>query len=143
MLLLALSGCGESHRLQTLASQNTASPTDQELALARVLLGQELREERQQDTTLKSVSVSAEAGRVKQPNTGYACDSGRLLHIKLIGDFPRIGTTGNPLVPGTTTPEDFTVHAVLLTADPKTEHVCLIGVQTGDVEPEPGAVIIQ
>lgn len=143
ILLAAVSGCGES-RSPSPSSQNPASLSDQDLALAHVLLQQELREERQQEADLESATVSATAGRVSQSNTGHACDSGRLLHIKLIGEFPRIGTTGHPLVPGAASAvEDFTVHAVLLTADPKTEHVCLIGVQTGAVEPEPGAALIR
>ncbi|WP_344156522.1 hypothetical protein [Nocardioides koreensis] len=77
------------------------------------------------------------------PNLGVACESDRLLHIRLIGTFPHIVTTGHPPDPhSTSAPEDLTVHAVLLTADAESGRACLVGVQTGEVAPEPGAVVL-
>jgi hypothetical protein len=144
VLVASLSGCGETREAKSSGPEDSSGAiTDQEVALARVLVQQELREDRQQDAILDSASVSASDGRVKQPNTGHTCDSGRLLHIKLIGEFPHITTTGHPPTPGATSvPEDFTVHAVLLTADPNSGHVCLVGVQTGAVKPERGSTVL-
>ena len=70
------------------------------------------------------------------------CVSGRLLKIKLIGTFPHVVTSGYPVSPGTSPEPDFTVHAVVMTADAATSHVCVRGVQTGEVVPDPGARIL-
>jgi hypothetical protein len=96
-----------------------------------------------EDATVTSATATAEAGKVSDTNTGYRCSSGRLLNIKLIGSFPHIVTTGHAVdlrSPGP--PAAFTVHAVLLTADAASGHTCLIGVQTGNVEPDPGATVL-
>ena len=66
-------------------------------------------------------------------NAGPPCNSGRLLHIKLIGTFPRIvhgGLAGAP----TYSP----VSAVVVTADPVSGKPCLITVETGTSRQEPG-----
>lgn len=112
------------------------SLTHREYGLARDLVRQEIRKE---NAVLTSATVTVGKGKVMDSNLGYSCTSGRLLHIKLIGNFPHITTTGHPVQPGTTLP-DFTVHAIVLTADAKTGRACLMGVQTGDVAPVPGAV---
>jgi hypothetical protein len=110
--------------------------TDQEYAFALDLARHEIR---QDHVGVTSATVTVGRGRVTDSSPGYSCTSGRLLHIKLIGSFPDIVTTGHPVEPGATAP-DFTVHAVDLTADAEAGGACLRGVQTGDVEPAPGAV---
>ena len=117
-------------------TQHTHGPlTNHEYALALDLARQEIG---RQDATVTSATVTLGYGKVTDSNIGYACMSGRLLNILLIGDFPHTVTTGNPQLTGKT--EDFTVHAVVLTADAKSGRACRIGVQTGDVTPVPGAV---
>ena len=85
---------------------------------------------------LTSATVSIGEGTEALANAGPPCTSGKLLHIKLIGRFPRIvhgGVTGEPYEP---------VSAVLITADPVSGKPCLIGVNTGTQRPEPGAVLL-
>ena len=70
--------------------------------------------------------------------------SGREPQIKLIGDFPHAVTTGHPVKPGSPTP-DFTVRAMIITADAESGRACLIGVQTaenGEPKPLPGSTIL-
>ena len=109
--------------------------TEKEYAFARELVRSEIRKE---GAVLTSATVTVGYGKVFDSNIGYPCTSGRLLHIKLIGDFPHITTGGRAVQPGTTLP-DLTVHAVNLTADAKTGRPCLIGVQTGEVASASGA----
>jgi len=82
-----------------------------------------------QGASVSSASVLARSGKVKDSNTGQPCTSGRELQIKLIGKFPHIVTTGHPVPPGSPTP-DFTVRAMIITADAESGRACLIGVQT-------------
>ena len=110
--------------------------TDKEYAFARQLVRSEVRQE---GAVLTSATVIVGYGKVFDSNVGYPCTSGRLLHIKLIGEFPHITTGGIAVQPGTALP-DMTVRAVNLTADAKTGRPCLIGVQTGKVAPAPNAV---
>jgi hypothetical protein len=110
--------------------------TDKEYAFARELVRSEIRKE---SAVLTSATATVGYGTVLDSNVGYPCTSGRLLHIKLIGDFPHITTGGLAVQPGTPL-TDMTVHAVNLTADAKTGRPCLIGVQTGKVAPAPNAV---
>lgn len=110
--------------------------TDKEYAFARELVRSEIR---QQYAVLTSATVTLGYGKVFDSNVGNPCTSGRLLHIKLIGEFPHITTGGLAVQPGTQ-PPDLTVRAVNVTADAKTGRPCLIGVQTGKVAPEPNAV---
>ena len=110
--------------------------TDKEYAFARDLARSEIL--RLKDV-VTSATVTVGYGKVIDSNTGYPCTSGRLLHIKLIGDFVHIAISHPAVQPGAPQP-DFTVHAELLDADAKTGRPCLIGVQTGKVAPEPGAV---
>jgi hypothetical protein len=112
--------------------------TDQEYQAAVDLARQQLRTA---DGTVTTVTVTVSVGTVTDSNVGYPCESGRLLNIKLIGTFPHIATGGLVHLPGMPA-EDSTVHAVVLTADAETGRACLIGVQTGDVKPEPGAVVL-
>ena len=87
-----------------------------------------------------SATATIGEGTVMDPNAGPACTSGRLLHIKLIGTFPRIvhGGYGGP----PPTPSYAPVSALLLTADAVSGKACLIGVQTGATTPDPGAVLL-
>lgn len=110
--------------------------TDQEYAFARELVRSEVR---QQGAVLTSATVTVGYGKVFDSNIGYPCTSGRLLQIKLIGDFPHTVTTGYAVQPGAPL-ADLTIHAVNLTADAKTGRACLVGVQTGKVAPAPNAV---
>jgi len=110
--------------------------TDKEYAYARELVRSEIRKE---GAVLTSATATVGYGTVLDSNVGYPCTSGRLLHIKFIGDFPHI-TTGGLAVQLGTPLTDMTVHAVNLTADAKTGRPCLIGVQTGKVAPAPNAV---
>jgi len=109
--------------------------TYKEYAFARKLVRSEIRKE---SAVLISATVTVGYGKMFDSNIGYPCTSGRLLHIKLIGDFPHITTGGLAVQPGAPFP-DTTVHAVNLTADAKTGSPCLISVQTGKVAPAPGA----
>lgn len=119
-----------------LTQHRKSALTDKEYAFARELVRSEIRQE---GATLTSATVTVSYGTVFDSNIGYPCTSGRLLHIKLIGDFPHIVTGGLAVQPGGRHP-DMTVHAVNLTADAKTGRPCLIGVQTGEVAPAPNAV---
>ncbi len=110
--------------------------TDHEYALARNLVKKEILRE---DAVLTSATAIAIYGEVTDSNVGYACTSGRLLYIKLIGDFPHITTTGLAVKPGDPS-TDLTVHAIVITADGETGRACQIGVQTGNVLPDKGAV---
>ena len=97
-----------------------------------------------QGATVTSASVIARPGTVEDSNTGHPCTSGRLLQVKLIGDFPNIDTTGHPADPGSP-PPDFTVRAMIVTADAESGRACLLGVQTaenGEPTPTPGSTIL-
>ncbi len=129
------------------AVEPPTAPADQtklsrdELARASALARQKVESE---DAAVTSATVTAEQGTEEDTNTGYACSSGRLLHIKLIGRFPHIVTSGGPIdatKPGPT--PDFTVRAVVLTADAESGMACQVSVQTGEVSPEPGATVLR
>ncbi len=105
--------------------------TSQELAFARDLARKEIAK---QHATVTSATVTADDNGLDVSNTGQACKSRRILHIKLIGTFPQIVVSpaiGDP---------DPTVHAVNIDADGKTGLACQMGVQTGRVRPASGAV---
>lgn len=159
VVVAALSGQGSSLQHNPGPADTSGSPalTDQEYAFARNVVRHEIR---RIDAVLTSATVTVSYGTVTDPNidqligeshhvtvgygrvtdsnVGYPCMSGRLLNIKLIGDFPHIVVSPMAALLGTT-PPDATVHADVLTADAKTGRVCQIGVQTGKVAPDPGA----
>lgn len=112
--------------------------TDKEYAFARELARDEIR---RAGAVVTSATVTVGYGKVIDSNISYPCTSGRLLHIKLIGDFPNITTGGLVVQPGAPLP-DMTVHAVNLTADAQTGLPCLMGVQVGKVAPAPNAVFL-
>jgi hypothetical protein len=92
-----------------------------------------------EEATLTSATMRLGEGTVTNTNVGYECTSGRLLRIKLIGTFPHIVTPVIPQQPGSD-PEDTVVHALVITADAESGRACLVGVQTGDVDPPRHAV---
>jgi hypothetical protein len=95
-----------------------------------------------QDASVYSATVIERPGRVRDSNTGHPCLSGRELQIKLIGKFPHTVTTGHPVPPGSPAP-DFTVRAMIITADAESGLPCLVGVQTaenGEPTPLPGGI---
>jgi hypothetical protein len=100
-----------------------------------------LREAERSARSLSSATATRSAGTVTDSNTGHQCTSGSVLHIKLIGTF-NIVTGGHPLPSGSANADDLEVHGVLITADPNTAQTCLISVQTGTVEPDPGATVL-
>jgi hypothetical protein len=87
-------------------------------------------------TTVDRVSAVVKAGIVSgiQSNTGVACNSGTLAVITLIGTFPSITVGGAP------GQGSHVVHGVTITTDPGSIGVCLLSVQTGDVQPARGAI---
>ena len=107
--------------------------TSRELALARDLARAELKI---QKATITSATVTVDNRVIDSSNTGYVCKTSRILHIKLIGTFPRIVL--NPIAgnPGAT------VHALNIAADAMNRRACLIGVQTGNVHPARGAATL-
>lgn len=137
ILLFVLAGCASQsdHRAISPTRHSNNVLTAQEYALARDLVRSEIRRE---GAILTSATVTVVYANMIDSNIGYRCPSGRLLQIKLIGDFPHTITDGHVIRPGDPTP-DFTVHAEVLTAGAKTGSPCLMGVQTGKVAPESGA----
>ena len=91
-------------------------------------------------TEISNATAIVRSGTITKGNVGQPCTSGRLLKVQLIGRFPSIVTTGLPVEPGESA--DFTVTAVVITADAETGQVCLKGVKTGEVEPQPGSTEI-
>ena len=84
-----------------------------------------------------SATAISQSGRVLASNTGKPCTSGRLLKVKLIGSFPHTVTTGHLVRAGEPIP-DFTVRAMIITADAWSGEPCLITVQTAEAgEPKP------
>jgi hypothetical protein len=88
---------------------------------------------------LTSATATIGDGTVTDTNAGPPCTSGKLLHIKLIGTFPRIthGAIGDQ-----PTPRYEPVSAVVITADPVSGKPCLAGVETGTSTSDPGAVLL-
>jgi hypothetical protein len=150
--LLLMSGCsrtsseasasGSAAFAAPNARASTTAPhgdlSSQEYDAAIELARQEIRHEK---ATVTSATATVGDGTVAQPNLSGHCDSGRLLKVTLIGTFPNIVTTGHP-VPSASRPQDFAVHAVVLTADAGSAQACLLGVETGNPAPEPGAVVL-
>ena len=140
ILTFALAGCAtQSDHLATPATQKSGSAlTAQEYTFARNIVRSEIR--RLKDV-VTSATVTVSEGKVLDPNTGYFCNSGRLLNIKLMGDFVHIAISHPAVLPGAPQP-DYSVRAEMLTADAKTGRTCLIGVQIGKVAPDPGAELL-
>ena len=86
---------------------------------------------------ITSATVTASAGKEPDHNVGDACMSGRLLNIRLLGDFPH--TVVSPPFGST---EDLTVRSMQITADAKTGRACLVGVGIKILTPEADAVAL-
>jgi hypothetical protein len=133
----AIGGCASSASHNATPSGATllrGSLTDHDYGVAVAVVRAEVAKE---SAVLTSASASIGDGTVTDTNAGRPCMSGKLLHIKLIGRFPRIvhgGVAGEP----TYSP----VSAVLVTADPVSGKPCLVGVETGTARPEPGAALL-
>ena len=138
LLPLFLSSCALQKPLITRAAAVTtqhhtrpkshSSLTADEVAKARALAQKVITS---QGATVSSATARVRPGSVAASNTGHRCSSGRLLELKLIGKFPHTGTTGHDTLPSDPVP-DFTVGAVIITADARSGRACLIGVQTGE-----------
>lgn len=135
VFLLALTaGCSPSHSPGGSATHDGSTLSRKEVVEAESVARQTIAE---QSATVTSASVIARPGKVTDTNTGRPCTSGRLLRITLIGKFPHVATTGHPVPPGSPTP-DFTVRAMVITADAETGRACLIAAQTAENgEPAP------
>lgn len=86
---------------------------------------------------VSSASVTATAGKEPSHNVGDACMSGRLLYIRLIGEFPNTAVSPRP-----GTAEEVSVRSMHITADAKTGRACLVGVGIKGVTPDHNAVIL-
>jgi hypothetical protein len=134
---IAIGGCASG-------ALEDANPSGQALAHGaltdhdlRVAVAAARAEVDKESAVLTSATVSIGDGTVTDANAGPPCTSGKLLHIKLIGTFPRIvhgGLAGDPTYEA--------VSAVLVAVDPVSGKPCLIGVETGTASPEPGAVLL-
>ena len=137
-LLPLLAACSGAQTPKATLKDPGASLREDEVAKAEAVARDVLAD---QGASVTSASVVARPGTVKDSNTGQPCTSGRELQIKLIGDFPHAVTTGHPVTPGSP-PPDFTVRAMIITADAESGRACLIGVETaenGEPKPLPGS----
>jgi hypothetical protein len=137
---MAIGGCASTANRPPDAAASSSptlaheSLTDHDFGVAVAVARAEADKE---SAVLTSATASMGEGTETLANAGPPCTSGKLLHIKLIGTFPRIvhgGVIGEP----TYEP----VSAVLITADPVSGKPCLIGVNTGTQSPDPGAVLL-
>jgi hypothetical protein len=92
--------------------------------------------------TVTSATATVGAGTVTDPNAGPACTSGTLLHIKLLGTFPTISIGLTPTAGAPSASNDYSVSAVLITADPESGKACDISVRIGANTPDPGATLL-
>ena len=128
MVLPLLAACSSIEMPHAAPHSSGRSLSQDEVAKAEAVARQVTAD---QGASVSSASVIARTGKVRDSNTGHPCTSGRELQIKLIGNFPHTVTTGHPVPPGSPVP-DFTVRAVIITADAVSGRACLIGVQTGE-----------
>lgn len=105
---------------------------DAAVAIARM-------ETEKESAVLTSATATIGDGTVTDTNAGPPCTSGKLLHIKLIGTFPRMVDRPKGAQPN---PPAYTVSAVLITADAVSGKACLLSVDTGTTTPDPGAVLL-
>ena len=134
-------------------SKGCASSIDSSRLHARRNRGRRVLEQRQPravaraeaekyGATVTSATATVGEGTVTDPNAGPACTSGTLIHIKLIGTFPTIVVGLLPTAGAPNASNDYSVRAVLVTADPESGKPCDIGVQTGSATPDPGATLL-
>jgi hypothetical protein len=94
------------------------------------------------EATVTSATATVGVGTVTDPNVGPPCTSGTLLHIKLIGTFPTILVAPPSTNNAPTASNDYSVTAVLVTADPASGKACDLSVQTGPTAPDPDATLL-
>jgi hypothetical protein len=137
LALLLLTGCG------TGSGQGSAAGSDsRQIALASSRLPRQQAlfarhiarvEIRRQRSHVRLAVAELHPGRVRLSNTGFRCDSGTLLRVRLIGRFPH--TIIAPTPGGSAT-----VRSEVIEADPATGRECLIGFGTKHLRVHPGAV---
>jgi hypothetical protein len=145
LVAIAIAGCTSSaSRVLDDPSNSSSTPghgslTDREFNVAVAVARAEIAK---YVATVTSATATVGEGTVTDPNAGPACTSGTLLHIQLIGTFPTIlvGPMPSTGAPGPST--DYSVTAVLVTADPASGQPCDISVQTGPRTPDPGATLL-
>jgi hypothetical protein len=141
VVLPLLAACASTETPQATPEGSGHSLSHDEVTKAESVARQVIAD---QGASVSSASVIARPGKVRDSNTGHPCTSGRELQIKLIGTFPHTVTTGHPVPAGSPVP-DFTVRAVIITADAESGLACLIGVQTGEngeVKPLPDGTML-
>jgi hypothetical protein len=126
--LLLLAACSSAPTPHAAPQDGGTSLSQDQVAKAEAVARQAITDA---GASVSSATVIERPGKLKDSKTGHPCTSGRELQIKLIGKFPHTVTTGHPVPPGSPTP-DFTVRAMLITADADSGLPCLIGVQTGE-----------
>jgi hypothetical protein len=141
---IAISGCTSSAN-RALDDPNISSSTpghgeltDREFNVAVAVARAETEK---YAATVISATATVGAGTDLDPNAGPACTSGTLLHIKLIGTFPTIAV-GGPSTGAPGASNDYSVTAVLITADPESGKPCGISVRIGTNAPDPGATLL-
>jgi hypothetical protein len=140
---IAVSGCASSAN-RALGEPSNSTPahgslTDHEFNVAVAIARAEVAKEA---ATITSATATTGAGTETETNVGPPCTSGTLLHIKLIGTFPHIVPGPLPSTGASGASNDYSVSAVLITADPESGKACLLGVQTGPTTPDPGATVL-
>lgn len=134
-VFVTVSGCSIG---VTPTSSQASSLTERETSVARRLVAETLGEAGD-GAVLDGAWATLSSETVSQPNTGHPCESKRLILVQMRGVFPNIVTSGGPPTLEGDAPVDASVSALRLTSDSESELVCLIGVETGDVEPLPDA----
>jgi hypothetical protein len=141
----AVGGCASSTS-QVLSDPSSASSapghgllTDKQFNVAVAIARAEVAK---YAATITSVTAAVGTGTETEANVGPPCTSGTLLHIKVIGTFPTIMVAPRPVSSAPTASNDYSVTAVLITADPISGKGCLLSVQTGAVTPDPGATVL-
>lgn len=104
----------------------TASEYDRAVAIARSTKAQE-------HATVTAAVAYVVAGQVRNPNLSGRCNSGRVLVVSLVGDFPGINVSP---APGARSGPDMWV---TVKADPTTGDACLEGVSLGRFQTPSGS----
>jgi hypothetical protein len=122
--LVVLNGCFAHSNMR-----GSAALSSREMRYAVAIANAEIHK---QGSKIRLAVADVHRGMVRSSNTGHSCESGSLLRVTLIGEFPH--TAVSPIPGGSTT-----VHAEVIEADPATGQECLIGVETGRVRAPRGA----
>lgn len=104
----------------------TASEYDRAVAIARSTKAED-------HATVTAAVAYVVAGRVRTPNLQGQCNSGHVLVVSLVGDFPGINVSPAPGAPSG--PDMW----VTVKADPTTGETCLEGVSLGRFEAVAGS----